>query len=187
MLLGGSLVLSLKPSWCWIIAPYFCLARCSNHTFQRDIRSCFDLASGVAWTQTRVCAHLPGLWSACAGAAGSSAVQLSTLCKTGSSLSAASVVFICTYTGGQIAARLPVALLFEVPPDIHLVTGPVFRWNPCRAPCRQVKCSRTSPRLPRRDRRRQSLSLFLLMVVNLSSTLPYSPAGFVGLASVSLH
>ena len=36
-------------------------------------------------------------------------------------------------------------LLFSFPVDLRLVTGPVFRWKPCRAPCCQVKCSCTSP------------------------------------------
>lgn len=59
-------------------------------------------------------------------------------------------------------------LLFWVPLDLPLVTGPVFRWKPCRAPCWQVKCSCTSPQGLKTDSQRRCLYSFFLMVLSLS-------------------
>lgn len=49
-------------------------------------------------------------------------------------------------------------LLFWVPLDFPLVTGPVFGWKPCRAPCWRVKCSCTSPRGLKTDKQRRCFS-----------------------------
>lgn len=62
-------------------------------------------------------------------------------------------------------------LLFWVPSDLPLVTGPVFRWKPCRAPCWQVKCSCTSPWGLKTDRRRRRVSILPLMVLHSCSSL----------------
>lgn len=49
-------------------------------------------------------------------------------------------------------------LLFWVPLDFPLVTGPVFGWKPCRAPCWRVKCSCTSPWGLKTDKQRRCFS-----------------------------
>lgn len=114
-LLEGSRVLSLKPSWWWIITPLFCFARCSNYTFQWDIRCCFDLPSGVGWTlNMRVCTPAKGC--------GQCALVLLGSLLCGSALSTnrklslpLTVVFICKYTGGQIAPCVPMAFCLTSP------------------------------------------------------------------------
>lgn len=156
----------LKPSWCWTL--WF---------------------SGCVWVDKRYCsamrnplnikgvsADLPGLWSACTGAAGILPVQLFTPEEHGALSASHCCLHLCVHIWTDCSSRAH-GLLFEVPLDVHLVTGPVFRCNPCRAPCWQVKCSCTSPVGVKTDGRRQSLSLFLLMAVNLSSGPPRSPTG----------